>query len=207
MDESTYMVNVLCMTYNQASFIEDAFNAFTMQQTTFPFVCTIIDDASNDGEQNVIKTYLKEHFDPVDQSTVSPSDTPDYHFLFARHKTQPNCYFAVYFLNYNHFGTAVLRQRKLRYAAEWFEKSKYIAFCEGDDFWTDPRKLEKQVDFLGTSLKLLYVAEPNQVIDKRTIALHLKSRLESYKIPQAYEQVASIRMTYNGKKDRKSYKQ
>ena len=52
-------VLVLCMTYNHEKYIEDALKGFVMQKTDFPFVVSIIDDASTDNNTSVIMDYLK----------------------------------------------------------------------------------------------------------------------------------------------------
>ncbi len=47
-------------------------------------------------------------------------------------------------------------------------KGKYIAFCEGDDYWTDPLKLQKQVDFLETNLDYAICFHNVMIYDQET---------------------------------------
>jgi hypothetical protein len=138
------------MTYNQAPYIEDAMNGFTMQETNFPFVCCIVDDASADGEPEVINNYLKAHFDLDDVSIVRREETTDYNLIFARHMTNRNCYFAVLFLKYNHYSNQEKKQKKFSYISKWIDNARYIALCEGDDYWIDDLKLQRQVDLLDS---------------------------------------------------------
>lgn len=134
------MLLVKCMTYNQKAFIEDAMNGFCMQKTSFPFICIIMDDCSTDGEQDTIKNYFQEHF-----TQLNEKGTDNYIFHLGKHKTNEKCYFAVFFLKYNHYS---IKKSKDFYYTEWLDKCKYIAMCEGDDYWTDENKLQIQVDFL-----------------------------------------------------------
>ena len=60
---------------------------------------------------------------------------------------------------------------------------------------------------IGAVLKLLVVLQDGSQLDKRSIAQHIKSKLEPHKVPMYYEAVDSIRRTYNGKLDRKYYKE
>jgi len=43
--------------------------------------------------------------------------------------------------------------------------AKYIAMCEGDDFWTDPLKLEKQVDILEKNEQIGLVYSNYRIVD------------------------------------------
>ena len=59
---------------------------------------------------------------------------------------------------------------------------------------------------LGTVLKLLVVVADGCDFDRRLIAQALKARLETYKVPMAYERIDAVKRTFNGKIDRKAYR-
>lgn len=163
-----YMVYVSCMTFNQEKYIKDTLDGFCMQQTNFPFVCGILDDASTDDEPAIIKRYLEENFELNDSEVFRQEETDDYVLVFSRHKTNKNCYFAVFYLKYNH---KQIRKSKIPYFSGLKEAVKYYAVCEGDDYWTNAHKLQKQVDFMEThpGHSLCFHAHTNVFRDKEEV--------------------------------------
>lgn len=62
-------------------------------------------------------------------------------------KKYPNLIFPVYQTE-NQYSKGIKISLTYQYPRS---RGKYIAFCEGDDYWTDPLKLQKQVDFLNAN--------------------------------------------------------
>ena len=152
-----YKVCVLCATFNHAPYITDTMDGFCRQQTDFPFLCVIVDDNSKDGEQEVIMQYLSNHF-----TAESIKETDDYHLTVARHQENRNCYFAVYLLKYNHY--SIKKPIRTHYQ-ELVSGVNYLAFCEGDDYWTDEHKLQKQADALDANPQAMMVYTNFRIID------------------------------------------
>lgn len=138
-----YRVCVRCTTYNHSDFILKTLEGFCIQETSFPYVCMIVDDFSTDNTQGIIKSFLTSNSDLIKQS-----ETADYCFIHAQHKTNKNCYFVLLFLKYNHYK---IKKSKSPYMKELEDNSDYLAICEGDDFWTNSKKLQMQVDFLDAN--------------------------------------------------------
>lgn len=112
------LVSICCITYNHAPFIRKCLDGFLMQETSFPVEILIHDDASTDGTDGIIREYAEKY--------------PD--LIFPLYETE------------NQYSQG--KQNEIDFYNYRRARGKYIAYCEGDDYWTDPLKLQKQVDFM-----------------------------------------------------------
>lgn len=112
------MVSISCITYNHVNYIKQCLDGFLMQQCNFDFEILIHDDASTDGTSDIILEYQKKY--------------P--HIIKPIIQTQNQWSKGVRGIN------ATFNYPRAQ--------GKYIALCEGDDYWIDPLNLQKQIDFL-----------------------------------------------------------
>lgn len=199
--EYKYLVGVRCFTFNHSKYILDALNGFVMQETNFPYVVMVVDDASTDGEQEVIRKFVTEQFDIADNSVAYKKETDYAHITYAQHKTNKNCYIAVLYLKENHYSQ---RKSKMPYLAEWRDHVKYEAVCEGDDYWIHPEKLQMQVDFLEeheeyvmshTSVNYYY-ENVKRIINYRDIEINIPLNHDGNVIPENILTTHSYRIQY-----------
>ncbi len=73
----------------------------------------------------------------------------------------------------------------------------YIASCEGDDYWTEPQKLQKQVDFLEANKEYLFCGHGYLTVDENNEVRTNSSQELKEKFPEG------IRITEDNVFDRK----
>ncbi len=118
-----YTVSVRLMTFNHTPFIKDAMEGILMQKTNFPVEVVIGDDFSTDRTLSIIKKY---------------KSTKNIHLKILDRKKGDD-----YWIKRQEKGRLYNFTNILENCS-----GKYIALLDGDDYWVDPLKLQKQVDFL-----------------------------------------------------------
>lgn len=136
------LVSVCSITYNHAPYIRECLDGFLMQECDFKYEILIHDDASTDGTQDIIKEYQAKY-----PEIIKP------------------------ILQTENQWSKGIRGIHIRYNFPRV-KGKYIAMCEGDDYWTDPLKLQRQVDFLDKNQE--YIISTENAFIKDTQRNHIK---------------------------------
>lgn len=130
-----FMVSVCVTTFQHERFIKDALKGIFAQKTNFIFELLLFDDASFDNTQSIIREVCKE---------------------------LPNNIVPRLFLQtHNLWSKGISGSRTCSYPAV---QGKYVALCERDDYWTDPLKLQKQVDFLETHPECSMCMHPGRIL-------------------------------------------
>lgn len=113
------VVSIHMTTYNHERYIRRAIDGVMMQKTDFEYELVIGEDASTDRTREVCFEYQKKYPDKI-------------RVLWWHENLRQNPH------------PAGGNGRRVMFRC----RGKYIAFCEGDDYWTDPEKLQKQVEYM-----------------------------------------------------------
>ena len=123
------VVSVCVQTYQHASYIRNALDSILMQQTNFDFEIVLGEDESTDGTRDICIEYAKKYHEKIRLFLNSRKNVI---YIDGRPTGRWN------FLN------------NLKNA-----RGKYIALLPGDDYWTDPLKLQRQVTLLDQHPELV----------------------------------------------------
>lgn len=115
------LVAINCITYNHEKYIRETLDGFIKQKTKFPFVAIVHDDASTDGTRQIIQEYADKF---------------------------PEIILPIFESENQYSKGGFSRISKIMNNAIEETGAKYTAICEGDDYWTDPLKLQNQVEFM-----------------------------------------------------------
>ena len=116
------MVSVALVAFNHKQYINQSLESILAQETSFPYEIVISDDCSTDGTTDILRDYQVRYPEKIRLILAKRNLWQ----ALPNMATSPTCNIAI-------LGAC---------------RGKYIAICEGDDYWTDPLKLQKQVDFL-----------------------------------------------------------
>ena len=116
------LVSIWCIAYNHELYIRDAIESFLIQKVDFNYEIIIHDDASTDKTAEIIKEYEQKY---------------------------PNLIYGIYEKE-NQYKQNISNMSWLLNMEYNVCRGKYIAICEGDDYWTDCHKLQLQVNYMET---------------------------------------------------------
>ena len=112
------LVTVFILTYNHAKYIRECLDSILFQIVNFEYEILIHDDASTDGTREILEEYKNKH--------------PNLIKLLLEEKNR-----------YSEGINKIIYERVIP-----FVRGKYITYTDGDDFWVDRKKLQKQFDYM-----------------------------------------------------------
>jgi glycosyltransferase involved in cell wall biosynthesis len=116
------LVTVCIQTYNHENYIKSCIESILEQKTNFNYEIIISEDESDDKTRDICIQYAIKYPEKIKL------------FLNSRKNN----------IKVDGNSTGNFTALYNLYSA----KGKYIAFCEGDDYWNDPLKLQLQFDFM-----------------------------------------------------------